>query len=52
MATKAFKGISFTLPQKNRLKVAVQTDVMCGNAWYEREGEARVGVFWKEVSRS
>ncbi len=38
MATNAFKGIGFTLPQKSRLKVAADIGVECGNAWYEREG--------------
>ncbi len=39
MGTKAFKDIDFTLPKKDRLKVAAHIGVMCGTAWYEREGD-------------
>ena len=39
MATKAFKGIGFRLPDKEELKTAARIGAMCGNAWYEWEGD-------------
>ncbi len=40
MATEAFKEIDFTLPKKDRLKVARQIGTVCGNTWYEQEGDS------------
>ncbi len=39
MAIEAFKEIDFTLPKKDRLKIARQIGTACGNAWYEHEGD-------------
>ena len=39
MATKAFKGISFRLPDTDELKTAARIGAMCGNAWFEWEGD-------------
>ena len=39
MPTEAFKEIDFTLPKKDRLKVARQIGAVCGNAWYKQEGD-------------
>jgi len=39
MATKAFKGISFRLPDADEQKTAARIGAMCGNAWYEWEGD-------------
>lgn len=39
MATKAFKGIGFRLPDPDELKTAARIGAICGNAWYEWEGD-------------
>jgi len=39
MATKAFKGIGFRLPKTDELKAAARIGAVCGNAWYEWEGD-------------
>lgn len=39
MATKAFKGIRFRLSGTDELKAAAGIGALCGNAWYEWEGD-------------